>query len=125
MGRSQTPARQATGRDHAREVLALLGLDDVENKNANQLSSGQKQRVAIAGALLNDSALVLADEPTGNLDRANTASVYDLFRRVNGDLGTAFLIVTHGRSVPQQTVRILEVEDGRLLQEARNTYLAS
>ncbi len=112
-------------RTHAREVLALLGLEGVENKNANQLSGGQKQRVAIARALLNDPALVLADEPTGNLDTVNTAGVYDLFRRVNGELGTAFLIVTHDRSVAQQTDRILEVEDGRLVQDARNTYLAA
>ena len=112
-------------RDHAREVLHLLGLEGVEDKNANQLSGGQKQRVAIARALLNDPALVLADEPTGNLDTANTAAVYELFRRINRELGTAFLIVTHDRSVAQQTDRILEVQDGRLVQDARSTYLAA
>jgi lipoprotein-releasing system ATP-binding protein len=110
-------------RAHAREVLRLLGLEGAEDKNANQLSGGQKQRVAIARALLNDPALVLADEPTGNLDTVNTAAVYELFRRINRELGTAFLIVTHDRSVAQQTDRILEVQDGRLVQDARNTYV--
>ena len=112
-------------RDHAREVLGLLGLEGIEDKNANQLSGGQKQRVAIARALLNDPALVLADEPTGNLDTANTAAVYELFRRINGELGTAFLIVTHDRAVAQQTDRILEVRDGRLVQDVRNNYVAT
>jgi len=112
---------------HARaeEVLALLGLEGLEGKNANQLSGGQKQRVAIARALLNRPALVLADEPTGNLDTANTALVYELFRKVNAELGTAFLIVTHDRTVAQRTDRILEISDGRLVQDVRNTYVAS
>ncbi len=109
-------------RPRAEEVLALLGLEGLEDKNANQLSGGQKQRVAIARALLNRPALVLADEPTGNLDTANTALVYELFRKVNAELGTAFLIVTHDRAVAQQTDRILEVSDGRLVQDVRNEF---
>jgi len=111
-------------RVRAEEVLALLGLEGLEDKNANELSGGQKQRVAIGRALLNEPALVLADEPTGNLDTANTARVYELFRKVNAELGTGFLIVTHDRSVAQQTDRILEISDGRLVQDVRNTYAA-
>jgi lipoprotein-releasing system ATP-binding protein len=107
----------------AEEVLALLGLEGLESKNANDLSGGQKQRVAIARALMNRPALVLADEPTGNLDTVNTKAVYELFRDLNRELGTAFLIVTHDRSVAQQTDRILEVQDGRLMQDVRNSYL--
>lgn len=107
----------------AEEVLSLLGLEGLEDKNANALSGGQKQRVAIARALMNRPALVLADEPTGNLDTVNSKAVYELFREVNRELGTAFLIVTHDRNVAQQTDRILEVQDGRLLQDLRNTYL--
>ncbi len=110
-------------RPRAEEVLALLGLEGLEGKNANQLSGGQKQRVAIARALLNRPALVLADEPTGNLDTVNTTLVYELFRKVNAELGTAFLIVTHDRAVAQQTDRILEISDGRLVQDVRNAYL--
>jgi lipoprotein-releasing system ATP-binding protein len=109
---------------HARavEVLGLLGLDGLEEKNANQLSGGQKQRVAVARALLNRPALVLADEPTGNLDTVNTTAVYDLFRTIHRELGTAFLIVTHDRAVAQRTDRILEVADGRLVQDVRDVY---
>ena len=107
----------------AEEVLALLGLDGLEGKGANDLSGGQKQRVAIARALMNRPALVLADEPTGNLDTENTKAVYELFRRINQELRTAFVIVTHDRAVAQQTDRILEVQDGRLLQDVRNAYL--
>lgn len=110
-------------RPRAEEVLALLGLEGLESKNANALSGGQKQRVAIARALLNRPALVLADEPTGNLDTENSKAVYELFRDINRQLGTAFLLVTHDRRVAQQTDRILEVQDGRLLQDVRNSYL--
>jgi lipoprotein-releasing system ATP-binding protein len=96
-----------------------------EEKNANDLSGGQKQRVAIARALMNRPALVLADEPTGNLDTVNTAAVYRLFREINEEQGTAFIIVTHDRGVAQQTDRILEISDGALLQDVRNEYLAT
>jgi len=106
----------------AEENLALLGLEGLEKKNANDLSGGQKQRVAIARALMNRPALVLADEPTGNLDTENTRAVYKLFREINEELGTAFIVVTHDRSVAQQTDRILEVSDGALLQDVRNEY---
>ncbi len=109
-------------RPRAEEVLALLGLEGLEDKNANELSGGQKQRVAVARALMNRPALVLADEPTGNLDTVNTKAVYQLFRQINRDLGTTFMIVTHDRGVAQQTDRILEVQDGRLLQDVRNSY---
>ena len=110
-------------RPRAEEVLALLGLEGLESKGANDLSGGQKQRVAIARALMNRPALVLADEPTGNLDTANTAAVYELFRELNRELGTAFMIVTHDRSVAQQTDRILEIQDGMLLQDVRNGFV--
>ena len=110
-------------RPRAEEVLALLGLEGLESKGANDLSGGQKQRVAIARALMNRPALVLADEPTGNLDTLNTKAVYKLFRELNRELGTAFMIVTHDRSVAQQTDRILEVQDGILLQDVRSSYV--
>ncbi len=110
-------------RARALEALSLLGLEGLDGKNANQLSGGQKQRVAIARALMNRPALVLADEPTGNLDTANTDLAYDLFRQINKELGTAFLIVTHDQSVAQRTDRILEVSDGLLVQDVRNQWL--
>ncbi len=79
--------------------------------------------MAIARALMNRPALVLADEPTGNLDTENTKAVYRLFREINEELGTAFIIVTHDRGVAQQTDRILEISDGALLQDVRNEYV--
>ena len=112
-----------TLRSRAEDTLGLLGLEGVANKNANALSGGQKQRVAIARALMNRPALLLADEPTGNLDTANTDLVYDLFREVNKQTGTAFLIVTHDRNVAQRTDRILEVRDGELVADECNRYL--
>jgi len=109
-------------RERAKEALGLLGLEGLESKNANELSGGQKQRVAIARAIVNQPALVLADEPTGNLDTVNTNLVYDLFRTINRETGTAFVIVTHDRSVAQRTDRVLEVSDGRLVQDVSNPY---
>jgi lipoprotein-releasing system ATP-binding protein len=114
---------EAEAREQARETLLTLGLEGLEGKSALALSGGQKQRVAIARALMNRPALLLADEPTGNLDTTNTGAVYELFRRINVETGTAFLIVTHDRAVAQQTDRILEVRDGALVQDVRNAYL--
>ncbi|MGB9359847.1 MAG: ABC transporter ATP-binding protein [Acidimicrobiia bacterium] len=105
-----------------RDLLELLGLDGLEAKNANQLSGGQKQRVAIGRALMNRPSIILADEPTGNLDTENTDAVHKLFRDVNREQGTGFLIVTHDRGVAEMTDRILEFRDGELVQDVRNSY---
>jgi lipoprotein-releasing system ATP-binding protein len=85
-------------------------------------AADRKQRVAIARALMNRPALVLADEPTGNLDTVDTKAGHKLFRELNRKLWTAFMIVTHDRGVAQQTDRILEVQDGMLMQVVRNSY---
>ena len=71
---------------------------------------------------MNRPPLVLADEPTGNLDTENTDAVYALFRRINVEWGTTFLIVTHDKDIASMTDRILEIRDGRLVQDARNAY---
>jgi lipoprotein-releasing system ATP-binding protein len=110
-------------RKRVSELLELMGIGGLEKKNANQLSGGQKQRVAIGRALIKRPEIVLADEPTGNLDTANTDAVYDLFRSINQELGTGFLIVTHDRGVAEMTDRILEVSDGKLVQDVRNDYV--
>ena len=110
-GEAETP--ELVRRAH--DTLETLDLCDVADKRANEISGGQKQRVAIARALMNRPQLVLADEPTGNLDTENTEHVYELFRKVNRDWGTGFLIVTHDPLIARQTDRILEISDGRLL----------
>jgi lipoprotein-releasing system ATP-binding protein len=112
-------------RRRAADTLETLDLTDVADKSANEISGGQKQRVAIARALMNRPQLVLADEPTGNLDSENSEAVYELFRKVNLEWGTAFLIVTHDRAIAQQTDRILEIKDGILLQDVRRAGVAN
>lgn len=109
-------------RRRVKELLSLLGLPPIESKYAGQLSGGQKQRVAIGRALMNRPPIILADEPTGNLDSSNTKAAYELFRDINREQGTAFIIVTHDRHVAEQTDRILEVQDGFLIQDIRNDY---
>jgi lipoprotein-releasing system ATP-binding protein len=109
----------------AEEILEFLGLGGLGDKSADQLSGGQKQRVAIGRALMNSPDILLADEPTGNLDTTNSAMVYELFRRIHNELGTTFVIVTHDRSIAQQTDRIIEVSDGLVLQDVRNDYLGN
>jgi lipoprotein-releasing system ATP-binding protein len=116
---------EAELRRRSEETLALRGLEGMGAKNATQLSGGQKQRVAIARALVNRPSLLLADEPTGNLDTVNTNLVYELFRQINRDLGTAFLIVTHDRLIAERTDRILEITDGKLVQDVRTADLVA
>jgi lipoprotein-releasing system ATP-binding protein len=108
-------------RERVNELLELLGMTGLVDKNANQLSGGQKKRVAIGRALMNRPTMILADEPTGNLDTANSSSVYELFREINEEQGTGLLIVTHDRNVADMTDRILEVRDGELIQDVSNT----
>lgn len=110
-------------RNQAEDILDFLGIGNLAAKSADQLSGGQKQRVAIGRALINSPDILLADEPTGNLDTENSAVVYDLFRRIHKDMGTTFVIVTHDRAIAQQTDRIIEVRDGLVHQDVRNDYL--
>lgn len=108
---------QDSARRRALELLALLNLESLADKNADQLSGGEKQRAAIGRALINEPPLVLADEPTGNLDSANSDDVYRLFRSINEQMGTTFLVVTHNRAVSAQMDRVLEIADGRLIRD--------
>jgi lipoprotein-releasing system ATP-binding protein len=109
-------------RTRAEETLEVLGLSGLGDKGANDLSGGQKQRVAIGRALMNRPPIVLADEPTGSLDTENTDAVYALFRTINREWGTTFLIVTHDQDIAAMTDRILELCDGRLVGDVRNEY---
>ena len=120
---AKTSAGKGGASAHADEILTFLGIGDLADKSADELSGGQKQRVAIGRALMNSPDILLADEPTGNLDTENSAMVYDLFRRIHGEMGTTFVIVTHDRAIAQQTDRIIEVRDGGVYQDVRNDYV--
>jgi len=101
----------------ADELFDLMGIARVKNNMANRMSGGQQQRTAIARALMNNPRVFLADEPTGNLDSENTAVIYRIFREVNRQFGTTFIIVTHDRRIAEQTDRIIEIKDGRIVMD--------
>ena len=98
----------------ASRLLAQVGLEKFGDNLANNMSGGQQQRVAVARALAMNPDLVLADEPTGNLDSKSAHSVFELMRQVNRELGTSFLLVTHNIELARRCDRIIEVVDGRI-----------
>jgi lipoprotein-releasing system ATP-binding protein len=99
------------------ELLEAVGLADRMSFKASDLSGGQQQRVAIARALSRRPPLVLADEPTGNLDTESSADVFALMRRFNRELGTTFLVVTHDPRIADQCDRVIEIVDGRIARD--------
>ena len=103
--------------ERAKELLALVGLGDRMNHLPNQLSGGQRQRVAIARALANNPPLVLADEPTGNLDTVAGQELMGLIRDLHRSQGTTFVVVTHDHAVARQTERVLVMQDGKIVRE--------
>jgi ABC-type lipoprotein export system ATPase subunit len=104
-------------RERAKELLALVDLEDRMDHLPNQLSGGQRQRVAVARALANNPPLVLADEPTGNLDSSAGESLMTLIRRLNREKGTTLLVVTHDPAVARQTDRVIVMQDGKIARE--------
>jgi lipoprotein-releasing system ATP-binding protein len=105
--------------DRADELLEMVGISEVGDNLATKMSGGQQQRAAIARALITRPRLVLADEPTGNLDSETTERIYRLMRQLNEELDTTFLIVTHDRKVAEQTDRIIEIRDGRIVLDVK------
>jgi putative ABC transport system ATP-binding protein len=101
--------------DRAKKVLANVGLEDRMDYFANELSGGQQQRVAIARALINDPDVILADEPTGNLDAQSTAEILEIFSRLHKD-GRTIVVITHDRAVAEHAQRILEFKDGQIIE---------
>jgi lipoprotein-releasing system ATP-binding protein len=101
-------------RERARALLAGIGLQDAMDKRPGELSGGMQQRVAIARALVLEPPLVLADEPTGNLDRSTSDEVFALMRRMHAGLRTSFVIVTHDPRLAARCDRIIELVDGRI-----------
>ncbi len=114
------PAASAAGREtrpmreRAAELLDAVGLADRRDYRPTAMSGGQRQRVAVARALINNPALVLADEPTGNLDRESADQVMDLIRSINQTMATSFLISTHDEHIAAQCPRRIELSDGRI-----------
>ncbi len=105
-------------RVRAHDLLAAMDLAKVEDNLSTNMSGGQQQRVAIARGLAMNPSLILADEPTGNLDTVSTDTVFKLMRKVNIENGTTFLIVTHNLDLAKRCDRIIEVVDGRVVGQA-------
>ncbi len=109
----------AEARRRALDALALVGLDRRAHHVPDALSGGERQRATIARSLVNDPAIVWADEPTGDLDSENATEIVELMRRLNVEQGLTFLIVTHDIAVGRKTDRILRMLDGEVVEEQR------
>lgn len=99
----------------AKGLLDLVGLSHRLTHRPSQLSGGERQRVAIARALVNKPKIVLADEPTGNLDKTNAQAIFDLFLKVNQELDTTLLVVTHDQTLATQFNRVIKLDDGHVV----------
>lgn len=106
--------------NRAKELLELVGLKEYINHKSTHLSGGQQQRVAIARALINNPAILLGDEPTGNLDTETTEQIYELFRAINKEMGTTIFIVTHNDNIAEKSDRVIEMKDGNIVRDDWN-----
>ena len=97
------------------ELWALLGLTDRANHKPDELSGGEQQRVAVARALINSPSIILADEPSGNLDSKNAEELHNLFLKLNKELGQTFVIITHNKELANLGSRKLEMKDGKII----------
>ncbi|ANE55779.1 MULTISPECIES: ABC transporter ATP-binding protein [Methylomonas] len=112
-----------TARRKARDLLAELGLERHLHKRPDEMSGGQRQRVAIARALIGDPDIVLADEPTANLDSANSDAIILLMQKLNQKRKVTFLFATHDTHLLSYAARSIQVRDGRIVDDRHNTYL--
>ncbi|MGB3152181.1 MAG: ABC transporter ATP-binding protein [Maribacter sp.] len=122
------PAKKLAEKSHAEiehygmEKLKMLHIDHLAKQRASRISGGEKQRVAIARALINNPNILMGDEPTGNLDSHNSENVFSIFKRLKEEEGLSLLVVTHDEDFAKRTDRIIQMEDGRILeQSAKNT----
>ena len=104
-------------RERLQKLLETLNLTDRAHHLPNQLSGGQQQRVSIGRALMNAPAVVLADEPTGNLDSKNSQEIVELLKKSNREYGQTLIVITHDESIALQADRILAIEDGRIIRD--------
>ena len=103
----------------AYEKLRILGIEEQALKQANKLSGGQQQRVAIARAMINDPAIIMGDEPTGNLDSKNSNNVLDIFKELTKEFNQTLIMVTHDEEIAAQSDRIIEMSDGKIISKNR------
>jgi lipoprotein-releasing system ATP-binding protein len=115
---------RASATEHAREILETIGLGDLGARRPHQLSGGQQQRVAIARAVANDPRIVLADEPTGNLDSKNGVIVMEVFEKLVREQGLTIIMVTHERSFAARTSRQIALRDGRVVDDVDQRALS-
>jgi lipoprotein-releasing system ATP-binding protein len=108
---------ESSARGQARKVLAQMGLSELEARKPSQLSGGQQQRVSVARAVANDPRIILADEPTGNLDSKNGEQVMNVFESLVRDQGITVVMVTHERSFAARASRQLVMRDGRIVED--------
>jgi len=108
-------------KNRATDLLTEIGLADRLTHKPSELSGGEQQRVAVARALINNPKLVLADEPTGNLDKQNSIALYELILELNKKFNQTFIIVTHNEMMASKAERVVELEDGRIKSNNSNT----
>ena len=104
------------------QALGLVGLEDRQNHTPNQLSGGQQQRVAIARAIVNDAPIILADEPTGNLDSKTSCEIMELFTKLNKESKKTIILVTHEHDIAEYSNRIIKFKDGHIISDEAKIY---
>ena len=107
--------------NRANDLIEIVGLSKVKDNRSTDISGGQQQRAAIARSLINSPRIILGDEPTGNLDSETTKTVFKMLKDINEEFKSTFILITHDRKVAEQADRIIEIKDGRVNMDIKNT----